>query len=137
MRLDRAGDRGGKGLAAHRQAAAGGHGGFPRAAHQQGTHRLHLALEDPRGAVGQVRAQRIAANQFAQVTRHVRAGLPPRPHFEQTHLVAALGHLPGGLAAGQAAADNRHKRFVHFLELRGGRGRIGTSDGGHPQTKIA
>ena len=53
-----------------------------------------------------VAAQRVRAHQLGEVAALVRRRGPHRPHLVQHHRHAAPGELPGGLAAGKAAADD-------------------------------
>ena len=63
-------------------------------------------FEEPGGAVFLLGLQRIAANQFGERCGFVRGRLPRGTHFIEDGAASRAGDLPGGLAAGESAADN-------------------------------
>jgi len=57
-----------------------------------------------------VGAEGVGADQLGQAIGLVGVGAAHRPHLVQHHGYAGFGDLPGGLGAGQAAADHMHGR---------------------------
>jgi hypothetical protein len=69
----------------------------------------HLLMQQADGIVlGIVGAERVGADQLGQAIGLVRLGLAHRAHLVERHGHAGLGELPGGFAAGEAAADDMH-----------------------------
>ena len=105
--LQRLGHRRGEALAVHgqrparRQLVPIAHGQDQRAQPP------HLLVQQAHGvAHGVVGAERVRADQLGQPVGLVRIGAAHRPHLVQHHRHAAPRELPGGLAAGEAAADD-------------------------------
>ncbi len=107
LRPQRCLDRGGEAVPVDRERAAGGHamrvGG---AQHQRGA-APHLRVQQSDGVVlGIVGAEGVGADQLGERRRDMRLGAAHRPHLVQHHADAGARQLPGGLAAGKAAADD-------------------------------
>ena len=107
-RFERRGDGGGKAVAVDRERAAGRHLVGVGRAHDQRAEPAHLLVQEPDGALRSriVGAERVGADQFGKLSGLVRGGRADRPHLVQHHGHAAARDLPGGLGAGEAAADD-------------------------------
>ena len=76
-------------------------------AHDQRAEPAHFRMQQAdRVVVLVVGAERVRADQFGKAVGLVGGRLPQRPHLVQRHRHAGLRQLPGGLRAGQAAADD-------------------------------
>ncbi len=107
MPFDRPGYGGGKAFAVDRQRPAGRHLVGVGGAHDQRAELAHLGVQQPDGIVGGIiGAEGIGADELGQPVSAVGFGHAGRAHFVQNHAHAALGHLPGGLGAGKAPADD-------------------------------
>ena len=60
-------------------------------------------------ALGIVRAERIGADQFGELSGLVYGGPANRPHFVQHRWNAAVCKLPGGLGTGEAATNDMNR----------------------------
>ena len=111
--LDRPGNRGGERFAVHRQSRAcrdpvrlgGGKDQRPK--------RPHFSFEETAGILERFGFQGVAADQLGESVGLVGRRPDRRAHLEETDGDATLRRLPGGLAAGQPAADNRDEMFRH------------------------
>jgi hypothetical protein len=64
-------------------------------------------VKQPDGVVQRVvGAEGVGADQLGEPIGLVRVGAAHGPHLVQDHRHAASGELPGGLAAGESAADD-------------------------------
>ncbi len=101
-------DLGRKDIAVDRQGRSGRHPRLGRRRHDQRIELAHLVMQQANGVLLViVRAERVGTDQFGQARGLVRRGhLAAAAHFRKAHLQPALGELPGGFAAGHAAADN-------------------------------
>jgi hypothetical protein len=107
MSFEAFGDGGGKVVAVHRQSAAGRHLMRIGRAHDQRAETPHLGMQQTnRIGPGIVRAEGVGADQFGKPAGFVRGRFAYGAHFMQHHRHAASGDLPGGLGAGEPAADN-------------------------------
>ncbi len=67
----------------------------------------HLLMEEPDGIVrGVVGAERIGADELGESVGLMRLRRPRRPHLVERDGHGRRGELPGGFAAGKAAADD-------------------------------
>ena len=107
MLFDRPRHGGGKALAVDRQRAAGRHLVGVGRAHDQRAEPPHFGMQQADGIVGGVvGAEGIGADQLGQAIGLMRLGHPHRAHLVQHDAAAGFGRLPGGLGAGEAAADD-------------------------------
>ena len=83
-----------------------------RRRHDERAQAAHLLLENADGVLKSRTAQRIAADKLGEVRRLVRRGRCDGAHLVEQDLDAALGSLPGGLAAGESRA--RDDDLLHF-----------------------
>ena len=114
-RASAASTAGGKAVAVDRQRAAGRHLVGVGRAHDQRAERAHLAVQQAdRVVLGVVGAERVGADEFGEALGLVRGGGARRAHLVQHDRDAGVGDLPGGLAAGEAAADDVHG--THFMQ---------------------
>jgi hypothetical protein len=99
-----------KHLAVHRHRRSGGHPRNFARAHHQRVQPPHLVVQQAdRVVLVVVRAEAVRADQLGQPVGLVRRRRATTPaHFRQAHADAAPGELPGGLAAGESAADDVH-----------------------------
>ena len=101
--------------------------------HDDRAQAAHLVLEDADRVIELVAAKGIAADQFREAIRLVNRGRTYRAHLVEHDWHAKRSRLPGGLAAGQTAADDanhenlavrdspfavRRSRFVDSVEQR-------------------
>ena len=103
------GHRLGEGVAVHGQGAAGGYLIDVAAGHDDRIQRPHLGVQQAdRIELPVVRAEGVGADQLGQAVGVVGVGLDAghAAHLVQDDGHAGLGDLPGGLGAGQAAADD-------------------------------
>ena len=120
MGFQRRRHRGGKAVAVDRQRAARRDLVAIRRAHDERAEPAHLLMQQADGIVrGVVGAERIGADQLGIAVGLVRGGRPLRPHLVQRDRHAGLRELPGGLRAGEAAADDMD-RFHGDLKLGAG-----------------
>ncbi len=119
------GDRGRKAIAVHGQGAARRHLVGVRLAQDQRTAAAHLRVQEPDGVIGPiVGPERVGTDQFGQVAALVGGGAAVRAHLVQHGVGAGLGDLPGGFAAGQAAANDMNGGVGHgAVIIPGGLGR--------------
>ena len=106
---------GGEGVAVHGQGAACRHLIDVATGHDDRVQRPHLGVQQADGVVFPiVRPEGVGADQFGQAVGLVSVGLHAghAAHLVQDHGHVGLGDLPGGLRAGEAAADdvNRGRR---------------------------
>ncbi len=119
--LDFRGDAAGEVFAVHCQRRARGKRGGFGAVQEHGVQVPEFVLQDAGGAVGQVRAKRVGADQFGKVAGEMRAGGDCGAHLVEPHFQPALGGLPGGFTARQPAADDGeggHEGILPFDPLR-------------------
>jgi hypothetical protein len=57
--------------------------------------------------------ERIRAHELGEAVGLMRGGVPDRAHLDERYLMPALSELPGGFAAGEAAANDQG--FIHAL----------------------
>ena len=101
------GDRAREAVAVDRQGAAGGQAMGIGRRQDQRAGAAHLLMQQADGVVlGIVGAQRVGADQLGAVLGLVRLGRAQRAHLVQHDGNAGLGQVPGGLAAGEAGADD-------------------------------
>ena len=93
-------------LAIDRQRRACGHARDLGRMHHERVEPPHLFFEQTDGVVELVAAEGVAADQLGKPIGLVDVGRPDGPHFVDGDGNAAGGGLPGGLAPGQAAADD-------------------------------
>ena len=75
--------------------------------HDERSRPPHLPVQEAHGiAHGIVGAERVGADQLGQPVGLVRVGAAHRPHLVQQDGHAPAYELPGGLAAGETAADD-------------------------------
>ena len=106
MTLDSLGDGARKQLAIDRQRRAGRHPRDIGGVHDQRVEPPHLLFEETDGVVELVAAERVAADQLGEPVGFVDVSRPNRPHFMDRDRNTARCRLPGGLAPGQAAAND-------------------------------
>ena len=105
--LERRRDGGGKAVAVDRERAAGRHLVGVGRAHDQRAEPAHLGVQQADGVVVRVvGAERVRADELGEAVGLVRGGRAQRPHLVQHDRHAGLRELPGGLRAGEAAADD-------------------------------
>ncbi len=82
--------------------------GGRRPGHDHRAQPAHLGVDESDGIVlGVVRAEAVRADQLGEAVGVVRGRrLARTAHLRQAHLHSGLGELPGGLGAGEAAADD-------------------------------
>ena len=96
----------GKDVAVDGERAAAGHARFVGALEDHAAEQAHLGLQQA------VRVRRlgalegVGADELGEAIGLVRLGAAHGPHLVQHDVVPALGELPGGFAAGEAAADD-------------------------------
>ena len=78
--------------------------------HHERAQAPHLLLEEARGLVEGVAAEAVRADELGEVAGLVDRRLPRRAHLEEVDADAPAGELPRGLAAGEAAPDDRDAR---------------------------
>src|SRR5258705_8624481 len=66
----------------------------------------HFIFEHARGAVREVRAERIRTNEFSQIVSLMRSCLQGWAHFEESHFKTALCGLISGLTSSKPTSDN-------------------------------
>src|SRR5262245_58732000 len=104
-------------FAIHSQRAAGWQRGCFRTFEQYRAEHSQFILKQARGAVREVRAERIRTNEFSQIVGLMRSRLDRWAHFIESDFQPALGSLPGGFAASQPPANNYqvcHKLILPF-----------------------
>ena len=100
-------DRGGEAFAVDRQRAAGRNLMRVGRPHDQRAGAAQLLVEQADGiGLGVVGAERVGADQFGEPVGLVRLGAADGAHLVEDDGNAAPGDLPGGLGAGEAAADD-------------------------------
>jgi hypothetical protein len=88
-------------------------------AHDQRAEAPHLLVQQAdRAGHGAVRPERIRADQFAQPARLVRGRHASGPHLVQHDRNVAGRQLPGGFAAGEAAADDVYRALREQVHAR-------------------
>ena len=101
------GDRGREALAIDRQRAPSGHLICIRRAHDERAEPPHFPMDQADGVlVGIVGAERVRADELGQPVGLVGVGAPLRAHLVEDDRHARLRELPGGLGAGESAADD-------------------------------
>ena len=107
MRAKRRRDGLRKAVAVDRERAAGRKLMAVAHLHDQRAGAPHLGVQQADGVrLRVVGAKGIGADELGEVFRLVRRGHGRRPHLVQNDRNAGLGELPGGLRAGEAAADD-------------------------------
>ena len=107
MRAQRRRDGLRKAVAIDRERAAGRKLVAVAHRHDQRAGAPHLGVQQPDGVgLGIVGAEGIGADELGEVAGLVRRRHRRRPHLVQHDRDARLGELPGGLRAGEAAADD-------------------------------
>ena len=102
--------------AAGEEATVDGQGAARRHLHRVGhphherAQAPHLLLEEARGLVEGVATEAVRADELGEVAGLVDRRLPRRAHLEEVDLDTPPGELPRGLAAGEAAPDDRDAR---------------------------
>ena len=114
MGADRLGDKGGKALAVHRQRAARLHPRRVRRLENQAVQLPQLLFEQAHGVLQPGPPQGVGADQLGKEPAGVGGGHLPGLHLPQRNRDAPPGQLPGGLAAGQAGADDSCFHCVPF-----------------------
>ncbi len=107
QRLDRLRHAAGEEAAVHREGAARGHPHRVGHPHDERAQPPHLLLEEAGGLVEGVAAEAVRADELGEVARPVHRRPSPRPHLVEVDPDPAAGELPRGLAAGEAAPDDR------------------------------
>ena len=92
--------------AIHGQRGPRGHAREIGRAHDDRPQPPHLLFQQTDGIVQLVAAKRVAAHELRQPVGLVDRGRAHGAHFVEGDANAERGGLPGGLAAGQAAADD-------------------------------
>lgn len=115
----------------HRQGVARGDPRLVRALDDERLASAQLGLQQAGGGRQVVAAQGIRTHQFGEQRRGVGRRKTGRLHLDEGHRDAALGQLPGRLAARQAPADDSYS----FVKCK--RGSHGRSIGQFPATPSA
>ena len=103
----RRGDLGGEGLAVDGERAAGGDGVAVGGGDDEAAGRPHLPVQQADGVLlVVVGAEGVRADELGQAVGLVGEGADHGAHLVQHDRHARLGDLPGGLGAGEAAADD-------------------------------
>ena len=119
LRFDCCRHSGGESRAVNGQGTAGRHGVAPRGGDDQRVEALHLPLEQSRGMVRVVAAQRVGAHQFGEVAAGVSRCGALRPHLVQSHGAAPGGELESALATGEPAANDYDGRGHRCIMAQG------------------
>ena len=101
------GDLGGEGLAVDGERAAGGQAVAVGGGDDQAAGRAHLPVQQADGVLlVVVGAEGVGADELGEAVGLVGEGADDGAHLVQDHGHADRGDLPGGLGAGEAAADD-------------------------------
>ena len=112
MRGDARAHRGGEDLAVDGERAATGDARVVGALEDHAAEQAHLGLEQAVCVGGLGALEGVGADELRETIGLVRLGAAHGPHLVHDDVVPALGELPGGLAAGEAAADDVYARSV-------------------------
>ena len=99
------------------ERGAGGHARRVGRAHHDRAEPPHLFLDQADGVVDLVGAERIAADELGEAVGLVHGRRAHRAHLVDRHVHAKFRRLPGGFAAGEAAADDVN----HSVQVTSGR----------------
>ena len=102
-------NRGGEGVAVHRQGAPRLHPVLVGAGHDERVTPAQLLLQQPHRVLQLVGAQGVGAHQLPEVGAVVGGGHFLGLHLVQAHGNAPVGQLPGRLAAGQTGPNDNHR----------------------------
>ena len=115
MRSERRRDGLRKSVAVDRERAAGRKLVAVAHRHDQRAGAPHLGVQQPDGVgLGIVGAKGVRADELGEILGLVRRRHRRRPHLVQHDRHAGFGELPGGLRAGEAAADDVNGRMGAF-----------------------
>ena len=121
--LEAGGDLGGEGLAVDGERAAGGDGVAVGGGDDEAAGGAHLPVQQADGVLlVVVGAEGVGADELGQGVGLVGEGADRGAHLVQDDGHAHLGGLPGGLGAGEAAADDVDRVVGHGADLGQGRG---------------
>ena len=96
----------GKEAAVDREGAPRRHPNLVRHPHHERAETPHLFLEQARRLVDGVAAEAVRADELGEVAGLMHGCLAHGPHLEEIDGDPAARELPGGLAPGEAAADD-------------------------------
>ncbi len=118
------GDLGGEGHAVDGERAAGGDGVAVGGGDDEAAGLAHLPVQQADGVLlVVVGAEGVGADQLGEAVGLVGEGADDGAHLVQDHRHAGLGDLPGGLGAGEAAADDVDFAHAHGRGSRPGGGK--------------
>src|SRR5690606_39058446 len=103
---------GGERVAVDGERRAGGNPRLLCGVQQDGTERAHVPLQQTMRVRRIFALERVRADQLGEAVGLVCRCTPDLPHLDQRDVVAPLGELPRGLAAGQSRTDDECPRHV-------------------------